>query len=259
MLNVFHPWETLQEVTLWRRRHVMICTSPLRCDVGTYCTLQTRTELWAKEECRWMLFTKTPQTVEVRLKDPCPLLWNCSHQRHVCGVRVQCSNAHVSVATEVAISPASVSHLRRKPAKWTICAKWSPHALNYEHGAVRMLRSPTNFSVGDHPKALSSYQRWQREGDAFPHTILTVDDSWMCSFDPELKRPSVSGVLPPHHWRESHDAVRVLFTRRRLVIYHPKPPRTAVSGAYCVIICDLHCVENSHKCWNVASYSSRTI
>ena len=48
--------------------------------------------------------------------------------------------------------------------------------LNDDHGTMCVLLATTHL------------QLWKKEGIAFVDYILTVDGSWMHSFDPQLKR-----------------------------------------------------------------------
>jgi hypothetical protein len=44
--------------------------------------------------------------------------------------------------------------------------------------------------------ATTHLQRWRNEGIAFLDRILTVDESWMHSFDPQLKRQNAEWSAP---------------------------------------------------------------
>jgi hypothetical protein len=78
--------------------------------------------------------------------------------------------------SEVGISPASVYRiLTISLGKRKVCAKWIPHVLNDNRRAMRVLLSTTYL------------QRWRNEGNEFVDHILMVDESWMHSFDPQLK------------------------------------------------------------------------
>jgi hypothetical protein len=78
--------------------------------------------------------------------------------------------------SEVGILPASVyCILTNSLGKRKVCAKWIPHVLNDNQNAMRVLLATTHL------------QRWRNEGNAFLDRILMVDESWMHSFDPQLK------------------------------------------------------------------------
>jgi uracil DNA glycosylase len=81
-----------------------------------------------------------------------------------------------AIATEVGISAASVYHiLTNSLGKRKVCANWIPHMLNDDQRAMHVLLTNTHL------------QHWRNEGNAFLNRILTVDESWMHSFDPQLK------------------------------------------------------------------------
>jgi transposase len=91
----------------------------------------------------------------------------------------------MAIATEVRISPASVYRiLTNSLGKREVCAKWIPHVLNDDQRAMRVLLTNTHL------------QRWRNEGNAFLDYILMVDESWMHSFDPQLKQQNAE-------WRAS--------------------------------------------------------
>jgi hypothetical protein len=87
-----------------------------------------------------------------------------------------CSILCMAIATEVRISPASVCHvLSSSLGKRTGCERWIPHMLN---NTQRVLQIP----------ATTHLWCWRNKGSAFLSYILTVDESWMHSFEPKLKR-----------------------------------------------------------------------
>jgi hypothetical protein len=65
--------------------------------------------------------------------------------------------------------------LNNSLGKGYVCAKWIPHVLNDDKRAMRVFLATTHLL------------RLRNEGHAFLHRILTVDESWMHSFDPQLK------------------------------------------------------------------------
>jgi hypothetical protein len=90
-----------------------------------------------------------------------------------------------AIATEVGILPASVYRiLTNSLGKRKLCAKWIPHVLNDHQRAMRVLLANTHL------------QRWKNEGNAFLDRILTVDESWMHSFDPQLKQQNAEWRAP---------------------------------------------------------------
>jgi uracil DNA glycosylase len=56
--------------------------------------------------------------------------------------------------------------------------------LNDDQRAMRVLLANTLL------------QRWRNEGTAFLDRILTVDESWMHSFDPQLKQQNAEWRVP---------------------------------------------------------------
>jgi hypothetical protein len=83
-------------------------------------------------------------------------------------------------------------------------------------------------------------QRWRNEGNAFLDRILTVDESWMHSFDPQLKQQNAEWRAPmsPRKKiaRRSPGALKVMhvmfFSRNGLVLDHPVSVGTTVNGRY---------------------------
>jgi hypothetical protein len=87
-----------------------------------------------------------------------------------------CSISCTAIAKEVRISPASVySILTNSLGKWKVCAKWIPHMLKNDQRAMHVLLATTYL------------QRCRKEDSAFCYHTLAVYESWMHSFDPQLK------------------------------------------------------------------------
>jgi len=87
------------------------------------------------------------------------------------------SISRVATATEIGISPADVYHtLTISLEKEKVCAKWIPHVLNDEPTAMHVLLSSTHLL------------NRRNEGNAFLDSNVTADESWMHSFDPQLKQ-----------------------------------------------------------------------
>ena len=81
----------------------------------------------------------------------------------------------MAFAIEVGISPASVyCILTNSLGRWKFCTKWVPHMLNSDQITMHVLLATTHL------------QHWRNKGNAFLSYILTVYDSWMHSFDPQL-------------------------------------------------------------------------
>jgi hypothetical protein len=64
------------------------------------------------------------------------------------------------------------SHQQLRKTKF--CAKWFPHVLNSDQRAMHVL-------------AATDLQHWKSEGSVFLSHILTIDESWMHSFEAQLK------------------------------------------------------------------------
>ena len=83
-------------------------------------------------------------------------------------------------------------------------------------------------------------QCWRNEGNAVLDQILMVDESWMHSFDPQLRRQNVDwraqlSLRKKIAWRRQ-DAPKVMhvmfFSRNGLVHDHPVPIGMTVNGQY---------------------------
>jgi hypothetical protein len=88
----------------------------------------------------------------------------------------------MAVAAVVRISTASVyCILTSSLGRRKVCAKQIPHVPNDNQTAMRVL-------------ATTHLQCWRNEGSAFLDCILTVDESWMQSFDPHMKQQNAEWV-----------------------------------------------------------------
>jgi hypothetical protein len=134
-----------------------------------------------------------------------------------------------AIATEVGILPASVyCILTNSLGKRKVCAKWIPHVLNDDPRAMCVLLTNTHL------------QHWRNEGTAFLDCILTVDESWVHSFDRQLKRqnaewraPTSPGKKIAWHSQGIPKVLHVMFFRRNgLVLDLPVPVDTTVNGPY---------------------------
>jgi hypothetical protein len=88
---------------------------------------------------------------------------------------------------------------------------------------------------------------WRNGGNAFLSHILTVDKSWMCLFDRQLKRQNADWHAPMSSSKKiaqcSQGALEVMhvlfFSQNGLVLYHLKPIGMTVSGKYyCTLLQD---------------------
>jgi hypothetical protein len=134
-----------------------------------------------------------------------------------------------AIATEVRISPASVYHLLTNSwGKWKVCAKWISYVLNNDQRAMHVLLVTTDL------------QRWSSEGSAFFSHIWTDDESWMHSFDPQLKWQNAEWCtqMSPRKTNAWHmqGALKVMhivfFSRNGRVFDHPVTIGATVNGQY---------------------------
>ena len=83
----------------------------------------------------------------------------------------------MAIAAEVRISTASVCCiLTSSLGKRKVWAKWIPHVLSDNQTAMHVHLATTHLHC------------WRNEGSVFHECILTVDESWMQSFDPHMKQ-----------------------------------------------------------------------
>ena len=119
--------------------------------------------------------------------------------------------------------------------EWNICAKWIPHVLNDDQRDIQIF-----FTI-------IHLHHWRNEDNAFLDHILTVDESWMHSFDPQLKWHNAEWHAQMSPRKKiascSQGALTVMhvrfFSRKGLVLVHPVPVGTTVSGwYYCSLLRD---------------------
>ena len=83
------------------------------------------------------------------------------------------------IAHETGLSNASVHKiLTDKLGKKKVFAKWVPHLLTDHQRATRLQLSRQHL------------RRFRKEGENFLSRIITCDETWVFSWDPELKRQS---------------------------------------------------------------------
>jgi hypothetical protein len=86
--------------------------------------------------------------------------------------------------------------------KREVCAKWIPHVLDDNERAMCVLLATTHL------------QHWRNEGHAFLDRILMVDESWIHSFDTQLKRQNAEwrALMSPRKKiaRHSQGALKVM-------------------------------------------------
>jgi hypothetical protein len=97
----------------------------------------------------------------------------------------------MAVAAEVRISSTSVyCILTSSLGRRKVCAKQIPHVFNANQTAMHVL-------------ATTHLQCWRNEGSVFLDRILTVDESWMQSFDPHMKQRNAEWVSRMQPRKES--------------------------------------------------------
>ena len=140
------------------------------------------------------------------------------------------SISYTTAATEARISPASVyCILTFSLGKWKVCAKWIPRMLSNDQRAMHVL--------------VTAYlQRFRKEGSAFCCHVLAVDESWMHSFDPQLKWQNADwcAQMSPRKKKLHCAIMHVMFlSQNGLVRDHPLPIGKMVSGQfYCAFLQD---------------------
>jgi transposase len=138
--------------------------------------------------CRWVKFIKNGrEQTDDAPRSGAPTM--ATDELHVNQVKFVLegtrSTSCTAIATEVRISPASVYHiLTNSLGNRKVCAKWIPHVLNDDQRAMHVLLANTHL------------QHWRNEGNVFLDRILTVDESWMHSFDPQLKQQNAEWGAP---------------------------------------------------------------
>ena len=131
------------------------------------------------------------------------------------------------IAAEILISEGSVwdilhNHLLKRKK----CARWVPHLLTDEQKTSRISLANAHLC------------RYQREGDGFLRRIVTGDETWARSYEPELKRQSSEWRSPGSP--RPQKAVRVMskvkamhiifYTAEKVLVDYAVPPGTTVNG-----------------------------
>ena len=81
----------------------------------------------------------------------------------------------MAIATDVRISPASVyCDFTNSLGKQKVCVEWILNMFNNDQRAMCVL-------------AATHLQLWRNQDSAFLSHVLTVAESWMCSFDCQQK------------------------------------------------------------------------
>lgn len=131
---------------------------------------------------------------------------------------------------EITGIPHSTVHriLVEELGKKKIFAKWVPHLLTEEQRQERVRRCRANL------------RRYRKEGADFLDRIVSGDETWVYSWDPELKSQSAqwrnSGSPRPEKARRKQGAVKVMhivfFDSSGVLVNWPVPKGTTVNAAY---------------------------
>jgi len=139
----------------------------------------------------------------------------------------------------------SLHILTNSLGKRKVCAKWIPHVLNSEQRAMRVLLASAHL------------QNWRNESNAFLNCNVTADESWMHSFDPQLKQENAEWHAQMSPRKKSHSTqlrcsesqAPMFFSRNGLALDHPMPIGMTVNGQnYHALLQDevsliLHCTQ----------------
>ena len=133
------------------------------------------------------------------------------------------------IAHLTGLSSASVHKiLTEKLGKKKIFAKWVPHLLTDHQRATRLQMSRHHL------------RRFRKEGEDFLTRIITCDETWVFSWDPELKRQSAewldAGTPRPEKARRKQGGLKVMhiifIDIFGVILSWPVPSGTTVNGAY---------------------------
>lgn len=109
-----------------------------------------------------------------------------------------------------------------------VCARWIPRLLTEEQKQRRVMLSQRFLD------------NVQTHGDEFLTNIVTTDETWVYTYDPESKAESSvwkhPGSPPPKKARVSRSVTKVMiilfFDQRGVVLTHTVPHGQTVNGAY---------------------------
>ena len=116
--------------------------------------------------------------------------------------------------------------------KRKVCAKWVPHLLTDEQKVLRVTLCKSHL------------RRHQKEGLTFLERILTCDETWAHSWEPELKQQSAIWCEPdsprPKKARRSIVQLKVMhitfFDQHGIIFDQPVPVGQTVNGEYYLFI-----------------------
>ena len=140
-----------------------------------------------------------------------------------------------------------------------IAAHWAPHTLSEVQQWKR-------YAI-----AQDLLNRYQREGDDFLGRIITLDETWTCSYEPHLMRQSNEWKHPgsprPKKVRPTQSNVKAMFIvtydTDGVILHHTVPQRQTVNVATTaissVIIFVQHSGESDSTCWQRVPSSFMTM
>lgn len=136
------------------------------------------------------------------------------------------------LSQELSISPQSVlTILTDNLGLKKICARWVPHALSQEQkdNRVRIARQLRS--------------RWRREGESFLNQIITLDETWVRAYEPELKSQSAEWhhkdspkKSRPQKFRQGPSPLKLMiivaYDSAGVVLVHAVPRERTVNADY---------------------------
>lgn len=131
------------------------------------------------------------------------------------------------ISYELGISVGSVHEILTKKLKMEKkTARWVPHILSEEQKINRLVTCRNHL------------RRYRIEGEQFLSRVITGDETWARSYEPELKRQSAEW-LPVDSPRPSK-AIRgmpkmksmhiIFYSSKKILVNYPVPQRTTVTG-----------------------------
>lgn len=133
------------------------------------------------------------------------------------------------IAREIGISHGSVhTILTNKLNMRRVAARWVPHALTTDQKQTRV----------DIAKQL--YKRYEDEGETFLNRIVAIDETWIRSYEPELKRQSsewhTQGSPRPIKFRRKQGNLKMMmifaYDTRGILTSHRVPVGQTVNQEY---------------------------
>lgn len=145
------------------------------------------------------------------------------------------------LSQELSICPQSVlTILTQKLGMRKICARWVPHALSSEQKENRV-RIAQQLRL-----------RWRREGESFLNRIITLDETWVRAYEPELKSQTAEWhhkdspkKSRPRKVRQNPSRVKLMvivaYDSKGVVLVHAIPEEKTVNADYYRTFCKPTC------------------